>query len=181
MREVYEISDSRRICPCRRRLALAQNIQVNKDNRTIAVTSTDEAEQIADLAAVTVGFTLYGADENQTYADATRTSNAIITALHEAGIRQDVIQSTQQSLTAIDDDDKVRYGKGIRFRFSQASQVTGPAKSVADVLHTAITAGANDSGGIQWKLANDDSLEAEAAQKALSHAQQIAERYAPPA
>ena len=132
---------------------LAQNIQVNKDNRTIAVTSTDEAEQIADLAAVTVGFILYGADENQTYADATRTSNAIMTALHDAGIKQDAIQSTQQSLTAIDDDNKARYSKGIRFRFSQAWVVTGPAASAADILHVAITAGANNSGGIEWKLA----------------------------
>jgi uncharacterized protein len=156
----------------------AQTITVNKENRTIAVTSTDEAEVTADVAAVTVGFTTYGTDQNQTYADATRISNAIITALHDAGIKQDAIQSTQQSLTAIDDDDKLRYSKGIRFKFYQAWVVTVPAESAADILHVAITAGANNSGGIQWKLKSEDALEEAAADKALAHAQKIAERYA---
>jgi uncharacterized protein YggE len=155
----------------------AQSITVNKENRTIAVTATDEAEVIADVAAVTVGFTAYGVDQNQTYADASRISNAIITALHDAGIKQDAIQSTQQSLTAIDDDDKLRYSKGIRFRFSQAWVVTGPASSAADILHVAIMAGANNSGGIEWKLSSEEALEAAAADKALAHAQKIAERY----
>ena len=158
--------------------SVAQSITINKENRTIAVTSTDEAEVTADVAAVTVGFTVYGTDQNQTYADATGISNAIITALHNAGIKQDAIQSTQQSLTAIDDDDKVRYSKGIRFRFFQAWLVTGPAEAAADILHVAITAGANNSGGIEWKLSSEEALEAAAADKALAHAQKIAERYA---
>ena len=156
----------------------AQSITVNKENRTIAVTATDEAEVTADLAAVTVGFITYGVDQNQTYADATRTSNAIIAALHDAGVKQDAIQSAQQSLTSIDDDDKLRYSKGIRFRFSQSWVVTGPASSDADILHVAITAGANNSGAIEWKLSSDEALETAAADKALAHAQKIAERYA---
>jgi hypothetical protein len=158
--------------------SIAQTITVNKENRTIAVTTTDEAEVEADVAAVTVGFTLFGTDQNQTYADATRISNAIIAALHDAGIKQDAIQSTQQSLTAIDDDDKARYAKGIRFRFSQAWVVTGAASSAADILHVAITAGANDSGAINWKVSNEETLESAASEKALAHAQKIAERYA---
>jgi uncharacterized protein len=158
--------------------SIAQTITVNKENRTIAVTATDEAQVVADIAAITVGFTTYGVDQNQTYADATRTSNAIIDTLHKAGIKQDAIESAQQSLTAIDDDDKPRYAKGIRFRFSQSWTVTVPATSAADTLHTAITAGANDSGNIVWKLDNDEALEGVAADKALAHAQKIAERYA---
>jgi len=155
----------------------AQTITINKDNRTIAVTATDEAQVVADVATVTVGFTSYGADQNQTYADATRTSNAIVSALRDAGIKADAIESAAQSLTAIDDDDKLRYTKGIRFRFSQSWHVTVPANLAADALHTAITAGANDSGGIEWKLDNDETVEAAAADKALAHAQRIAERY----
>ena len=42
----------------------------------------------------------------------------------------------------------------------------------------AITSGANNSGGIQWQLKQDDVLEAEAAKKALEHARQIATRMA---
>ena len=156
---------------------VAQTITINKENRTIAVTATDEAQVIADIASVRIGFTAYGSDQNQTYADATRTSNAIISALHNAGIKQDAIESADQSLTEIDNDDKTHYAKGMRFRFAQSWRVTVPANSAADTLHTAITAGANDSGGIEWKLQNDDTVEAAAADKALAHAQKIAERY----
>jgi uncharacterized protein YggE len=158
--------------------ASAQTIQVNKENRTIAITTSDQAEAAADVAVVTVGFTSFGPDQDQTYADASRVSNSIIKALRDAGIKPDSIESVNQNLSAIDDNDKPRYAKGIRFGFSQSWHVTVAAKDAADILHVAITAGANDSGGIQWKLANDDALEAEAAQKALAHAQQIASRMA---
>jgi uncharacterized protein YggE len=158
--------------------ANGQTIQVNKENRTIAITTSDEAEAPADVAVLTVGFTSFGVDQDQTYADASHISNSIVKALRDAGIKPDSIESINQNLSAIDDNDKPRYAKGIRFGFSQSWHVTVSAKDAADVLHVAITAGANDSGGIQWKLANDDALEAEAAQKALTHAQQIAARMA---
>jgi uncharacterized protein YggE len=158
--------------------ATAQTIQVNKDNRTIAITTSDQAEATTDVAVITVGFTTYGADQDSTYADGSRISNAIMKALHDGGIKSDAIESANQNLSPIDDNDKPRYTKGIRFGFSQSWRVTVPAKDAADVLHVAITAGANDSGGIQWKLANEDALEGEAAQKALLHAQQIAARMA---
>jgi uncharacterized protein YggE len=156
----------------------SQTIQVNKENRTIAITTSDEAEATADVAVVTVGFHIYGIDQDSTYAEASRTSNAIIKAIQDLGVKPDSIESSNQSLSPIDESDKLHFAKGLRFTFQQSWRVTVPAKSSAEVLHTAITAGGNDSGGIQWKLANDDSLEAEAAQKALGHAQQIAERMA---
>jgi hypothetical protein len=158
--------------------ANAQTIQVNKDNRTIAITTNDQAEAPADIAVVTVGFTTYGTDQDSTYADGSRISNAIMKSLNDSGVKADSIESASQSLNAIEDSDKPRYAKGLRFAFSQSWRVTVAAKDAATVLHLAITAGANDSGGIQWKLANEDALEAEAAQKALAHAQQIAARMA---
>ncbi len=158
--------------------ARAQTIQVNKDNRTIAITTSDQAEAIADTAVVTVGFNTYGATQDGTYADASRISNAIMDALTRAEVKAAAIQSVNQSLTGIGEDDKLRYAKGLRFAFAQAWHVTVPAVSAADVLHVAISAGANDSGAIEWKLSQDDALEAEAAGKALTHARQIADRMA---
>lgn len=157
--------------------AEAQTINISKDNKTIAVTVTDDAQVSADVATVTVGFVGYGAEQNQTYADATKVSNAVIEALLASGIRKDAIESATQSLTEIDSDDKVRYGKGLRFRFSQSWHVTVPADGAASTIHTAVTAGANDSGGIDWKLSDPDAAEAAAADKALAHAQKIAEQY----
>jgi len=158
--------------------ATAQTIQVSKDNRTIAITTTDEAEAPADCAKVNIGFTTYGPDQDATYADASKTSNAIMDALHAAGIKPEAIESTEQNLSAIDDNDKARYAKGIRFQASQGWVVTTSADSAASVLHIAITSGANNSGNISWELADDSALGAEAASKALNHARAIADRMA---
>ena len=75
-------------------------------------------------------------------------------------------------------DDKTRYAEGLRFSFSQRWELTVPADQAAKALHIAVTSGANNSGGIEWKLQKDDALEEEAAKKALQHAHEVAERMA---
>ena len=161
--------------------ASAQQIQINKENKTIAITTSDQAEALADTAVISVGFHIFGKDQDGTYADATRASNAIITALTAAGVPRDAIESNEQSLSPLNpgsDENKARYEQGLRFEFEQSWHVTVPAEAAATVLHAAITSGANDSGGIQWELKKDDALEAEAAKKALEHARQIATQMA---
>ena len=64
----------------------AQTIQVSNANRTIAITATDEAMQTADIAAVTIGFEVFGPDSNSTYADGGRISQAVLAALHAQGV-----------------------------------------------------------------------------------------------
>jgi uncharacterized protein len=157
---------------------IQQTIQVSKDNRTIAVTTSDEASMLADRAQVSVGFTLYGSDQDKTYRDATESSNAILKALHDAGVKPEAIESVEQNLSPIDDNDTARYSKGIRFVCSQRWMVTVPADAAAATLHTTITAGANNSGEISWQLADDAALEVRAEEAALAHARRIAERMA---
>lgn len=159
----------------------AQQIQISKDNKTIAITTTDEASALADTAVVTIGFNSFGKDQDTTYADASRTSNAIISALTTSGIPKDAIQSQEQNLSSLEansDEDKARYAQGLRFKFSQSWHITVPADQAANALHIAITSGANDSGGIDWQLTEDDTLQAQAAAKALKHAREIAEHMA---
>jgi len=155
----------------------AQQIAISKENKTIAISTSDDASALADIAVVTVGFSSYGKDQDGTYASATQTSNAIIAALTAAGVPKDAIQSNDQNLSLIEperDGDKARYAQGLRFEFNQSWHVTVPASQAAKVLNIAITSGANNSGGIDWQLAHDDALQAEAARKALEHARQIA-------
>ncbi len=155
----------------------AQQIQINKENKTIAISTSDEAAAVADIAVVSLGFQSFGKDEAGTYADASRTSNAIVAALLQAGVPKDAIESQGQGLHPLgpgNDEDKARYAQGIRFSFSQAWRVTLPAGLAAKVLQIAIAAGANDSGNVDWQLQHDDALQAEAAAKALAHARDIA-------
>jgi uncharacterized protein YggE len=159
----------------------AQQIQISKENKTIAITTSDEASALADTAIVSIGFTAYGKDQDSTYADSTKISNAIIAALTASGVKKDAIQSSNQNLASINpnsDEDKARYMQGMRFTFSQAWRVTVRAEQASDVLHIAILNGANNSGDISWQLVHDDALEAEAASKALEHARQIADQMA---
>jgi uncharacterized protein YggE len=161
--------------------ASAQQIQISKENKTIAITASDEASSLADIAVVTVGFNTYGKDQASTYATASTTSNAIIAALLSSGVPKTAIQSADQSLSPLEphnDQDQTRYAQGFRFEFAQSWHITVPADQASNVLHIAITSGANDSGGINWQLQHDDALEAEAAKKALEHARQIADQMA---
>jgi uncharacterized protein YggE len=162
--------------------ASAQQIQINKENKTIAITTSDEAEALADTAVITVGFHNFGKDQDSTYADATRTSNAIMSALTGAGVPKTAIESKEQGLSPIDpggsEGEKARYSQGFRFEFHQSWNLTVPASDAASVLQVAITSGANESGDIDWELKQDDALEAEAAKKALEHARQIATQMA---
>ena len=52
-------------------------IQVSKDNRTLSVTATDSVSALADTAVVTIGFQVYGADEQAAYAAGTSRSSTI--------------------------------------------------------------------------------------------------------
>src|SRR5271165_5476786 len=79
----------------------AQYIQVNKDNRTIAVSTSDTATADADTAIVHIGFQNYAADEKTAYANASATSNAIVKALAEAGVKKDEIESAAQGINRV--------------------------------------------------------------------------------
>jgi uncharacterized protein YggE len=159
----------------------AQQIQISQQNKTIAISTSDDASAVADTAVITVGFSTWGKDQDGTYAAASKTSNAIFSALTAAGIPKDAITSSEQRLSPINpnsDEDRARYAEGMRFSFNQSWQITVPASQAATALHVAIANGANNSGDIQWQLKHDDTLQAEAARKALQHAREIASQMA---
>jgi hypothetical protein len=162
--------------------ASAQTIQVNQNNRTIAVTVTDKATAEADIATVHIGFETYAPDANTAYAAGSQTSNAIIDALRKSGVEDKAIESDGQSLrrTQFDDSDKETEADRAKkqFTLTQSWTVKCGAPEVAKVLHTAIEAGANTSGQVDWDLRDRSGLQAQAATKALQHAQMIANQMA---
>lgn len=170
------------LCIAASSIALSgQQIQISQQNKTIAISTSDDASALADTAVITVGFSTWGKDQQTTYADASKTSNAIFTALLSAGVPKEAITSTGQQLGPIEprsDEEKTRYAEGLRFAFNQTWDVTVSASQAAAVLHIAIANGANNSGDIQWQLKHDDTIQAEAARKALQHAREIASQMA---
>ena len=161
--------------------ASAQTIQVNQNNRTIAVTVTDKATEMADTATVHIGFEAYAPDSDSAYAAGSKTSNAIIDALHKAGIADKDIESENQNLRQNfqfePNESEVQRAKK-RYVLTQSWTVHTSASDAKNVLNVAVQAGANNSGQIDWDVKDRDALQARAAAKALQHAQAVANQMA---
>ena len=162
--------------------AYAQQIVVNKDNRTIAVTTSADASASADTVVVQIGFQVYGADQDSAYAAGSKASNAIAAALKGAGIPADAIQSESQSISPVQE-----YGNNNwtpeekaerKFQVQQSWSVKTGADNGAKVLDVAVKAGANQSGQMTWSVADQDGLQAKAAKLALDRAHAIAQQMA---
>jgi uncharacterized protein YggE len=161
--------------------ATAQTIQINRDNKTIAISTTDEATATADIAAVTVGFEIFGPDSQSTYADAGKLSQAVLDALHKAGVDDKSIESSAQGLqrnTEFDEKEPQEVRAKRQFVFRQSWEISATPKSAAEVIRLAIAAGANQSGAIEWRLADRKALQARAAGAALVKARAVAARMA---
>jgi uncharacterized protein YggE len=160
----------------------SQTIQVNKDNRTIAITATDKVIVMADTAAVHIGFIAYGPDSDAAYATGSRISNAIVKALTASGVPNDAIQSENQNVSPVQEYqiDKLTPAEKAqrKFQVTQSWTVRTPADNAAKILDTAVKAGANQSGQIDWSLKDENTPQAEAAGKALQRARTVASEMA---
>lgn len=154
--------------------AIAQTIQVNRENRTIAITATDRVSVLADTATVHIGFIVFGPDSDWAYATGSRLSNAIIKALTDAEIPAEAIQSEAQNISPVPDFQIERLTPAERgqrrFQVTQSWTVRTAADDAAKVLDLAVKAGANQSGQIDWSFKDEHAPEAEAAAKAMKSA-----------
>jgi uncharacterized protein YggE len=108
-------------------IAPAQSIQINRDNKTIAISTTDEATATADIAAISIGFEIYGPDAQTVTADGSRMSHAILEALHKSDVEDKAIESSGQGVERNKDfDEKERPEQRAReqFLFRQAWEVS---------------------------------------------------------
>lgn len=161
--------------------ASAQTIQINQQNKTIAINTTDEATAIADIAAITIGFEVYDDDSDAAYAEGGKRSRAIIEALHRAGITDASIESSDQQLSR-----SANYGPSETtsnetkkdFKFSQSWEVSTTPERAPAIIRLAVAAGANMSGEIEWRLGDRKSLQAKAAANALLKAKAVAAQMA---
>lgn len=152
--------------------------------RAISVSATGTVTVDADLAIVHVGYKLYAADAKSAYASATETSNAIMDALTGKGIAKDAIESTSQALRHTQPYELQQYPMNSverehhEFEVAQEWTVRVKPDQAAPVLDSAVKAGANESGWIEWTVADTTKFEAEASAKAIANARTIAEQMA---
>jgi len=149
---------------------------------TVSVAATATASAEADQALVRVGYKLYGADAKSAYALASAASNNIMQALTNSGIAKSALESTSQVLQRTDRYELQMLAaqseeyKQRQFTVTQSWTVRVKPDTAAEALNTAVNAGANESGWIEWRVSNPSLLQAEASKKALENAHMIAER-----
>jgi hypothetical protein len=144
-------------------------LKVDSTNRTLTVTATDSVSIEPDLAILHIGFDTQPEDAKSAYADGSRASNAIIAAIKQAGIAESAIRSESQYL------DREYSNKQHKFVLRQQWTVKVPPLRAAQILDIAVTAGATDSGQIDWTVKDEKALEAEALDKAAARARANAE------
>jgi uncharacterized protein len=156
----------------------AQTIQVNKDNRTIAITATASVIVMADTATVHIGYIAYGPDKDSAYSNGSSLSNAIVKALTTTGIPSDAIESENQNVSPVQEYQNEKLTPAERsmrqFQVTQSWTVRTNAADAAKTLDIAVKAGANQSGQIDWSLKDENAPQAEAAAKALQRARTVA-------
>jgi uncharacterized protein len=158
--------------------AQAIQIQIGKDNRTIAITATDKVTTQADTATVHIGFIAYGPDNDSAYATGSKISHSIISAVTSAGVSSEAIESENQNISPVPDfqNEKLTPAEKAqrKFQVTQSWTVRTAASEAAKVLDLAVKAGANQSGQIDWTLKDENAAQAEAAGKALQRARTVA-------
>jgi uncharacterized protein len=157
--------------------AAAQTIQINRDNKTIAINTSDEATATADIAAISIGFEIFGPDSDSTYASGGKLSNAIMDAINKIGVKNESIESNQQQIERnqqFNDKDTPEQRAKKQFVFRQSWTVSVAPQTAADVIRVAVVAGANQSGSIDWRISDHKALQAKAAENALVKARSIA-------
>ena len=161
--------------------ASAQTIQINQQNKTIAINTTDEAAATADIAAITIGYEVFKPDAETAEAEAGTLSHAIIDALHKAGVEDKSIESKSQSVsrnTNFDEKDSESLRAQRAFHAEQSWEVSASPKYAAVILRVAMASGANQSGAIDWRLSDRKGLQARAAASALVKARAVAQQMA---
>jgi hypothetical protein len=144
-------------------------MKVDSSNRTLSVSATETVNVEPDLAILHIGFDTAPADAKAAYADGARASNAIISAVKQAGIAESAIRSESQYL------DRDYSTKQHKFVLHQQWTVKVPPERAAEILDVAVTAGATDSGQIDWTVKDVPALESQALDHAAARARQNAE------
>jgi uncharacterized protein YggE len=143
-------------------------LKIEPSNRTLAVSAQDEVSVEPEVAVLHVGFQTQPTDAKSAYAAGAETSNAIIAAIKQAGIAETAIRSEWQRLDSV-------YGKPHKFTLAQQWTVRIPAVRAAEILDVAVTAGATDSGQIDWTVEDEQALKDKALDGAATRAKAQAE------
>jgi hypothetical protein len=138
-------------------------LKIDSANRTLTVNAENTVMVEPEVAILHVGFETLPTDAKSAYAQGTTTSNAIINALKQAGVPASAIRSEWQHLNSV-------YEKPHKFTLQQQWTVRVKPEQAAEMLDVAVTAGATNSGQIDWTVENEQALQDKALEGAAGRA-----------
>lgn len=143
-------------------------LKIEQANRTLTVSGEARVTADPELAILHIGFETKPSDAKTAYAAGAKTSNDIVAALKQAGIPETSIRSESQHLDRV-------YSDSHKFKLVQQWTVKTPPERAAEILDVAVTAGATDSGQIDWTVKDEKLLEDQALEKAAERARSNAD------
>lgn len=165
---------------CSRRLryelhVVGQDIQVNRQNKTIAVTAEESVTTDAEVATLQIGYHNYAPNQEVAFRENVAVAERITRALLDAKIPKDNIQSDKLRLGRAEADEKwtAEMKKDRQFKAQQSWHVTISASEAQAAVDLAVKAGANEIDDVEWTVVDPGMLQARAGGAALEKARNI--------
>jgi uncharacterized protein YggE len=160
--------------------SLSQDIQINRQNKTIAVTADESVTADAEIAVLAIGYHNYGASQDLAFHDNVRAAERITKAILDAKIPEANIETEKLSLGRSEANEKWTddMKKERRFQAQQSWHVTAPVSQAQTIVDLCVNAGANEVEDVEWNVADPMALQAKAGSAALSKARAIADQMA---
>jgi uncharacterized protein len=172
---------SLRLCPILISImCLGQDIQVNRQNKTIAVTADDSISASAEVATLSIGYHNYAANQEQAFRENLHVADQITHALLQAKIPEGNIETEKLRLGRIDPEEKwsEEMKKERAFEAQQGWHVSVSAAQAQTIVDSAVAAGANEIDDVDWNVMDPVALQAKASGAALAKARSVAEQMA---
>ena len=155
----------------------AQLNRIAPDKKTIEIRATEKVTNRAEIATVKIGFQNIAQTKDAVYEENVGTANKIVQALRTAGVPADSIETDSVRLDREDTAQGVKPAS-TRYTADQEWRVRVKASEAQKIVDIAVSAGANEVGGVEWSVADPEALEAKAYGAALARAKRIAEQTA---
>jgi uncharacterized protein YggE len=155
----------------------AQSGRIASDKKTIEIRATDRVSSQAEVATVRVGFQNVAPTKDAVYDENVRSANKIVQALRAAGTPAEAIETDSIKLEREDTAQGIT-PTSTRYSAEQDWRIRVKASEAQKIVDVAVSAGANQVGGVEWNVSDPEALEAKAYGAALTRAKRIAEQTA---
>jgi len=158
----------------------AQDVQVNRQNKTIAVTAEESVTADAEVAVLEIGYHNYAATQEQVFEDNVHVANGITKALLDAGIPKANVETEKLRLgrTEFPNTWTPEIKRERQFEAQQSWEVSVSARQAQAIVDLAVRSGANEVDDVDWNVIDPLALQAKVGGAALAKARAIADQMA---